>query len=93
MRRAAEHLGYRWESRLRVQGGNYQRLLMVIHPPREGFFRSELWNLEGIAWFAVRRESNLVRLLVVDADSHDIEVHYPAQLARENAEEFLRRSN
>ncbi len=66
---------------------------MLVHPPREGFFRREFWNLEGITWLAVRRETNLVRSLVIDADAHDIEVHHPAQLACENAKEFLGRAN
>src|SRR5437879_2321369 len=35
----------------------------------------------------------LVRILVIDADAHDIEVHHRAQLAREKPEEFLRRSD
>jgi hypothetical protein len=66
---------------------------MVVHPPREGFFRCEFWNLEGITWLAVRQETYLVRTLVIDADAHDIEVHHPAQLACEKPEELLRRAN
>ena len=66
---------------------------MLVHPPREGFFRSEFWNLEGITWLAVRREAHLVRLLVVNADAHNIEVHHRAQLAGENAEELLQGAN
>jgi len=30
-----------------------------------------------------------MRILVIDADAHDIEVHHRAQLASENAEEFF----
>src|SRR4029077_382478 len=88
-----EHLGYRWESSLRVQQRNYQRLLMVVHPPREGFFRRELWNLKGNTGLAVRREMYLVRILVIDADAHDIEIHYGAQLPCEKPEELLRRAD
>jgi hypothetical protein len=51
---------------------------MLVHPPREGFFRRELWNLEGDAGLAVRREMDLMRILVIDADAHDIEVHHRA---------------
>src|SRR5258705_7644927 len=72
---------------------NYQRLLMVVHPPREGFFRRELWNLKRNTGLAVRREMYLVRMLVIDADAHNIEVHHRAQLACEKPEEFLRRSD
>src|SRR6266705_4730478 len=88
-----EHLGYRGELSLRLQRGNYQWLLMLVHPPREGFFRRELWNLEGDTGLAVRREMYLVRILVIDADAHNIEVHHRAQLACEKPEEFLRRSD
>src|SRR5438445_9320539 len=35
----------------------------------------------------------MVRILVIDADAHDIEVHHRAQLAREKPEEFLRRAD
>src|SRR5437660_6547584 len=66
---------------------------MVVHPPREGFFRRELWNLKGNTGLAVRREMYLVRILVIDADAHHIEIHYCAQLACEKPEEFLRRSD
>jgi hypothetical protein len=34
-----------------------------------GFFRRELWNLEGNTWFAVRLVIYLVRFLVIDADA------------------------
>src|SRR5438552_6707731 len=88
-----EHLGYRWESSLRVQRRNYQRLLMVVYPPRESFFRRELRNLKGNTGLAVRREMYLVRILVIDADPHHIEIHHCAQLACEKPEEFLRRSD
>ena len=50
-----EHLGYRWESSLPIQQRNYQRLLTLVHPPREGFFRREFWNLEGNTGLAVGR--------------------------------------
>ena len=66
---------------------------MLVHPPREGFFRRELWNLKGNTGLAVRREMYLVRILVIDADAHHIEIHYCAQLACEKPEEFLRRSD
>src|SRR5438105_5280483 len=66
---------------------------MVVHPPREGFFRRELWNLKWNTGLAVRREMYLVRILVIDADAHHIEIHYCAQLACEKPEEFLRRSD
>jgi hypothetical protein len=66
---------------------------MVVHPPREGFFRRELWNLKGNAGLAVRRQMYLVRIFVIDADAHDIEVHYRAQLECEKPEEFLRRAD
>jgi hypothetical protein len=59
---------------------------MVVHPPREGFFRRELWNLKGNTGFAVRREMYLVRILVIDANAHHIKIHYRAQLAREKPE-------
>src|SRR5207245_6173469 len=88
-----EHLGYRWESCLRVQERNYQGLLLLVHPPAEGFFRRELWSLQGNTGLAVRRGVHFVRLLVVDADAHDVEVHHRAQLACEKAEDFLRRSD
>ena len=66
---------------------------MLIHPPGEGFFRREFWNLERNARLAVRREPYLVRIFVIDADAHDIEAHHGTQLASENPEEFLRRMN
>ncbi len=62
---------------------------MLVHPPAEGLFRREFWSLEGITRLAVRLGQHLVRLLVVNADAHDIEVHHGAQLACENAEELL----
>jgi hypothetical protein len=62
---------------------NDQRLLILVDPPREGFFRLEIWNLEGVTWLAVRPEMYLVRIFVIDADAHDVEVHHRAQLARE----------
>jgi hypothetical protein len=62
---------------------------MLVHPPREGFFRREFWNLKRIAWFAVRRKTYFVRFLVIDADAHDVEVHNGAQLACKKSEEFL----
>jgi hypothetical protein len=65
--------------------------------PCEASWRSRsailLWNLEGITWLAVRRETYLVSTRVIDADAHDIELHYRAQFTRENPEEFLRRTN
>ena len=66
---------------------------MLVHPPREGFFRRKFWNLEGITRLAVRRETNLVRILVIDADSHDVETHDRTQLACQNTEEFLGRTS
>jgi len=66
---------------------------MLVYPPREGFFRREFWNLEGNTRLAVRLEMYLVRLLVVDADAHNIEVHNRPQLACENVEQFLRRTD
>src|SRR5579862_117062 len=66
---------------------------MLVHPPREGFFRRKFWNLEGITRLAVRREMNFVRILVIDADSHDVETHDRAQLACQNTEEFLGRTS
>jgi hypothetical protein len=65
---------------------------MLVHPPIEGFFRPEFWNLEGNTWLAVRRETYLVRILVIDADAQDIEVHYRAQLACEEARRVPPRS-
>ena len=62
---------------------------MVEHPPREGFYWRELWNLKGNTGFAVRREMYRVRILVIDADAHHIEIHYRAQLACEKPEELL----
>src|ERR1700687_321188 len=66
---------------------------VLVPPPAECFFRRELWSLEGNTRLAVRRGTHLVRLLVVDADAHDIEIHHGAQLACEKPEEFLRRAN
>src|SRR5258708_2261627 len=66
---------------------------MLVHPPAEGLFRRECWSLEGNIWLSVRRGIHFMRLLVVDADTHDIEVHHRAQLSCENAEEFLRGAN
>jgi len=66
---------------------------MLVHPPAEGFFRRELWSLQGNTGLAVRRGMHFVRLLVVDADAHDIEVHDGTQLAREKPEELLRRAD
>jgi hypothetical protein len=66
---------------------------MLVHPPGEGFFRRELWDLEGDTGLAVRREMYLVRILVIDADAHHIEIHYRAQLACEKPEELLRRAD
>jgi hypothetical protein len=66
---------------------------MLVNPPREGFFWRELWNLEGNTGLAVRRETYLVRILVIDADAHDIEVHHRAQLVCEKPKEFLRRTD
>ena len=57
------------------------------------FFRRELWNLKGNTGLAVRREINLVRTLVIDADAHHIEIHYRTQLACEKPEELLRRAD
>src|ERR1700687_3964870 len=88
-----EHLGYRGESCFRVQERNYQGLLLLVHPPAEGFFWRELWSLQGNTGLAVRRGVHFVRLLVVDADAHHIEVHHRAQLTCEMAEECLRRSD
>src|SRR5207302_2293338 len=66
---------------------------MLEYPPREGFFRRKLWNLERNARLAVRREAYFVRTLVIDANAHHIKAHYRAQLACEKPEEFLRRSD
>ena len=66
---------------------------MLVHPPTEGLFRREFWGLEGNARLAVRRGIHFMRVLVVDADAHDIEVHHLTQLACQNSEEFLRRAN
>jgi hypothetical protein len=88
-----EHLGYRWESSLRGQEGNYQGLLMLVHPPTEGFFRRELWSLQGNTRLPVRGGMHFMRLLVVDGDAHDIEVNHRAQLACQKPEQFLRRSD
>jgi hypothetical protein len=66
---------------------------MLVYPPCESFFRREFWNLEGNTWLAVRRETYLVRILVIDADAQHIEVHHCAQLTCENAEEFLAGAN
>src|SRR5580704_1285976 len=66
---------------------------MLVHPPAEGFFRRESWSLEGNTRLAVRGRSHLVRILVIDADAHDIEAHHRAQLGCEKPEEFLRRAN
>jgi len=68
-RTALEHLGYRGESRLRVQERNYQGLLLLVHPPAEGFFRRELGSLQWNARLAVRRGVHFVRILVIDADA------------------------
>src|SRR6266478_371185 len=66
---------------------------MLVHPPRKSFFRRQFWNLERITRLAVRREAYLVRILIIDADAHDIEIHHRAQLACEKPEEFLRRAD
>ena len=66
---------------------------MLEYPPREGFFRRKLWNLERNARLTVRREAYFVRTLVIDANAHHIKVHHRAQLAREKPEEFLRGSD
>src|SRR5258705_9285384 len=66
---------------------------MLVHPPGEGFFRREFWNLEGITRLTVRRETYLVRILVIDADTHYVEVHHCAQLACEKSEKVRRGSS
>jgi hypothetical protein len=66
---------------------------MLVDPPREGFFRSEFWNLEAVTRLAVRRKMYLVRIPVIDPHAHDIEVNHCAQLAREKLEELFRRAN
>ncbi len=88
-----EHLDHNWESSLHVQGRNDQGLLMLVHPPAKGFFRREFWNLKGITRLPIRRETYFVRMFVIDADAHNIEIHNRAQLVRENIEQFLRRAN
>jgi len=55
----------------------------LVHSPTEGFFRPDFWKLEGNTWLAARLGPHPVRLLVVDTNAHDIEVHYGAQLVRE----------
>jgi hypothetical protein len=62
---------------------------MLVHPPAEGLFRRESGSLEGNTWLSVRRGIHFMRVLVVNADTHDIEVHHGAQLSCENAEEFF----
>jgi hypothetical protein len=42
---------------------------MLVHPPREGFFRRKSWNLKGISRLAVRRQMYFVRLLVIARSS------------------------
>src|SRR5882762_3392263 len=86
---APEHRGDRRESRFLVQLGNYQRLLMLVHPPAEGLFRWESGSLKGETWLPIRRGLHFMCLLVVNADTHDIEVHHRAQLSCENAEELF----
>jgi hypothetical protein len=66
---------------------------MLVNPPAEGFFRREFWSLERNTRLAVRRGTHLVRILVIDADAHNIEAHDLAQLKCEKLEEFLRRAN
>jgi len=66
---------------------------MLEYPPREGFFRRKLGNVERNARLAVRGEAYFVRTLVIDANAHHIKVHYSAQLAGEKPEQLLRRSD
>jgi hypothetical protein len=62
---------------------------MLVYPPRDGVFLGKRWNLEGDARLAVQREAWLGYIVVIDAYTKEIEVHNGAQLACENAEEFL----
>jgi hypothetical protein len=85
----SEHLGDRWESGLFIQGGNDQGLLILVYPPYGGLLLWERWNLEGNARIAIQHEAWLACILVIDAETQEIEVHYSAQFACKNAEEFL----
>ena len=62
---------------------------MLVYPPGDGVLVGEWWNLEGDARIAVQPEAWLGLVVVIDANTKEMEVHYGAQLACQNAEKFL----